>query len=158
MKPANIALAAAIALVVASGGAEATGSHAGGHYTFGSPAKPEEATRTVAVTLDDQMRIQLELDAVKKGEVLRFVVTNKGAAPHEFSIGDTASQRAHAAMMKKMPDMKHEGDPSALTLAPGETKELTWRFDKQVAGAIEVACQMPGHYDAGMVRKIRFDK
>ena len=59
---------------------------------------------------------------------------------------------------KKMPDMKHENDPTALTLAPGETKELTWRFDKDVKGQIVLACQMPGHYDGGMVSKIPFVK
>jgi uncharacterized cupredoxin-like copper-binding protein len=147
-----------VAIVLVTPVAQATGTHAGGHYGFGTPATTAEATITVPVKLTDEMRIVLDLPQVRGNEVVRFVVTNTGASPHEFSIGDSASQRAHAAMMKKMPDMKHENDPTALTLAPGETKELTWRFDKDVKGQIELACQMPGHYDGGMVSKIPFVK
>lgn len=147
-----------LCLALATPAAQATGMHAGGHYGFGSPATAAEATRIVAVSLTDEMRLVLDLPEVRRNDVVRFVVTNTGAAPHEFSIGDSASQRAHAAMMKKMPDMKHENDPTALTLAPGETKELTWRFDKDVKGQIVLACQMPGHYDGGMVSKIPFVK
>jgi uncharacterized cupredoxin-like copper-binding protein len=151
----TFALAAILALAAATP-AFAAGSHAGGHYTFGEPADAADATRTVEVKLTDEMRIAHDLKEVKGGEVIRFVVTNTGAMPHEFSVGDSASQRAHAAMMKKMPDMKHEGDPAALTLQPGETKELTWRFNKPVQGWIEFSCQMPGHFDRGMTSKVKF--
>ena len=71
-------------------------------------------------------------------------------------LGDTASQRAHVAMMKKMPDMRHENDPAAVTLAPGETKEVIWKFSKPIRGQLEFACQIPGHYDAGMTSKVAF--
>jgi uncharacterized cupredoxin-like copper-binding protein len=147
------AFAAVLALALASPAA-ATGMHGAGHTAFGAPAPAAEATRTVAVTLSDDMAIRMDLDAIKVGEVIRFVVTNAGAQAHEFSVGDTASQRAHAAMMKKMPGMTHDDDPAALTLQPGETKELTWRFDVPVKGKVVFACQMPGHYDGGMVRAV----
>jgi uncharacterized cupredoxin-like copper-binding protein len=39
-------------------------------------------------------------------------------------------------------------DPNAISLAPGETKELTWRFVE--AGTVEYGCHEPGHYEAGM--------
>jgi uncharacterized cupredoxin-like copper-binding protein len=151
----KIVVLAGVLALAAAGPASATGSHAGGHYTFGEPAKAAEATRTVAVKLTDEMKLVHDLKQVRKGEVIRFVVTNAGAIPHEFSVGDPASQRAHAAMMQEMPDMKHEDDPAALTLEPGETKELTWRFDKAAGGWIELACQMPGHYERGMMSKIK---
>ena len=155
----NLALGlAALVMAVAAPGAQATGTHAGGHYGFGTPATAAEATRTVKVSLTEDMRIVLDLPEVRRNDVIRFVVTNTATVPHEFSIGDSASQRAHAAMMKKMPDMKHENDPTALTLAPGETRELAWRFDKEVKGRIVLACQMPGHYDSGMVSQIPFVK
>ncbi len=150
--------ACVVALLAAAPAAWATGTHGAVHYTFGSPATAAEATRTVAVRLTDALRIDLDLPAVHRNEVVRFVVTNTGAAPHEFTIGDRASQRAHAAMMAQMPDMKHQDDATALTLAPGETRELTWRFDKDVKDFVEFACQIPGHYDGGMVSRAAFVK
>ena len=36
-----------------------------------------------------------------------------------------------------------------MSLAPGETKELTWRFSE--AGEVLFACHVDGHYDGGMV-------
>jgi uncharacterized cupredoxin-like copper-binding protein len=35
---------------------------------------------------------------------------------------------------------------------PGETKELIWRFAKP--GVYEAACQVAGHYPAGMMSTI----
>ncbi|MCF5138712.1 plastocyanin/azurin family copper-binding protein, partial [Pseudomonas lactis] len=35
---------------------------------------------------------------------------------------------------------------------PGKTAELTWTF-KQATG-LEFACNLPGHYQAGMVGKL----
>jgi uncharacterized cupredoxin-like copper-binding protein len=57
-----------------------------------------------------------------------------------------------------MPDMKHENDATAISLAPGETKELIWAFSKPINGNIEFACQIPGHYQAGMVSKVKMAK
>lgn len=140
-------------LLAAAVPAFAAGDHAGGHHSFGEPGKAAEASRTINVTLDE-MKILHDLKQVKRGETIRFVVTNKGAMEHEFSVGDTASQRAHAAMMKKNPHMKHDNDPTAVTLSPGETKEVVWKFNRTIQGQIEFACQMPGHYEAGMTSKV----
>ncbi len=87
---------------------------------------------------------------VRQGETIKFVVTNVGRLRHEFSIGDRASQRAHALMMKKMPNMKHEDDPATVTVEPGQTKTVIWKFDKKPASPLEFACHEPGHYEAGM--------
>lgn len=136
--------------------AKADGGH-DGHYDFGEPGKADAVTRVVkmeAVDANGEMRFEHAPTSIKLGETIRFVVTNKGTVPHEFIIGDAASQRAHAQMMREMPDMKHEDDDSAMTLQPGETKELIWHFNKPVKGGIELACQMPGHYEAGMVSRV----
>jgi len=50
-----------------------------------------------------------------------------------------------------MPDMVHE-DANTLTLEPGETKSLVWQFTE--AGKLEVACHIPGHYEAGMRSRV----
>lgn len=144
---------AGMLLAASAAPALAAGTHHGGHhgYTFGEPGKAAEARRTVAVGLDDEMRIVLDdLKEITLGETIRFVITNRGQAEHEFSIGDAASQRAHAAMMNATPGMRHVDDPAAVTLAPGETGELVWKFSRRVQGQIEFACQVPGHYEAGM--------
>ena len=47
-----------------------------------------------------------------------------------------------------MPD-----EPNAFVLQVGETKELTWTFT--VAGEVLIGCHQPGHYQAGMVGKIK---
>ena len=153
-------LAAALAATLASGTALADAGHGKKSYTFGEPGKAAEATRTVEVAADDRdgMRYAMDLGSIRQGETIRFVVTNQGEGPHEFTIGDTASQRAHAKLMAKNPEMHHDDDPSAVTLQPGETKELVWRFGKPVQGDLVFACQMPGHYDAGMVHKAKLEK
>jgi uncharacterized cupredoxin-like copper-binding protein len=157
----GITLSAALAAaLLASGAALADTGHGKKSYTFGEPGKAAEATRTVEVAADDRggMRYSMDLGSIRQGETIRFVVTNKGEGPHEFTIGDTASQRAHARLMAKNPEMHHDDDPSAVTLQPGETKELVWKFSKPVQGELVFACQMPGHYDAGMVHKARLEK
>jgi uncharacterized cupredoxin-like copper-binding protein len=74
-------------------------------------------------------------------------VTNAGKIEHEFVIGDAEEQRQHAAMMEEMPDMKHD-EGNAVSLEPGQTKKLIWRFEKPET--VEIACHVPGHYEAGM--------
>ena len=96
-------LLAASAGVLLSATAWAAGGHKGGHYSFGEPGREGEVTRTVEVTATDDMELHMDLDSIRQGETIEFVVTNTGQTPHEFSIGDTGSQRAHANLMKKNP-------------------------------------------------------
>lgn len=100
----------------------------------------------------------MDIPSIQQGEVIRFIVTNNGSTDHEFSIGDTASQRAHAKLMAKNPDMKHEDDPTAVHVAPGETEEVIWKFNKLIQGHVVFACQMPGHYEGGMVHQAKLEK
>lgn len=51
----------------------------------------------------------------------------------------------HGAMMK------HD-DPNSVLVEPGKTAELTWTFTQ--ATGLEFACNIPGHYQAGMVGKV----
>ena len=50
--------------------------------------------------------------------------------------------------MRNMPEMIHQ-DPNAVTVEPGETRELVWRFDGEQP--VVFACNIPGHAEAGMV-------
>lgn len=56
-----------------------------------------------------------------------------------------AGTDANAGMMTHM---QHD-DPNSILLEPGETREIVWTFAK--AGSIEFACNVPGHYESGMV-------
>ena len=49
--------------------------------------------------------------------------------------------------MRKMPDMKHK-DPNTVSLAPGESAMLSWRF--KGSDTVVFACNIPGHFEAGM--------
>jgi len=129
-------------------------AHKHGDSAAGRPGNPKKISRTIKITALDIKYDKPEIK-VKAGETIKFVVTNTGKLRHEFMIGDSEEQRQHAEMMKQMPDMVHE-DANTLTLEPGERKSLVWQFTK--AGALEVACHIPGHYEAGMVSKVIVSK
>ena len=132
----------------------AVGTHDGGHghgakeFSVGQPADGNP-DRVIAVSMQDTMRFEFDpgFADLHDGEVIRFDVRNDGRIVHEFSIGNAAEQQAHAEMMRQMPDMKHQ-DPNTVSLAPGESGSITWRF----AGddTVVFACNVPGHFEAGM--------
>lgn len=128
-------------------------SEQGGNVSsVGIAAQASEATQTIHVTASDDMRFTFSKPLmVREGEVIRFMIKNIGKIAHEFSIGDEEEQKAHQEMMRKMPDMVHN-DANTITLAPGKSGEITWKF----TGAHEVvfACNIPGHYEAGMYKKV----
>lgn len=126
------------------------GAHGHGESAAGRPGNSKKISRTIKVTAVD-IKYDTAKFEVKAGETIRFVVTNTGKLRHEFSIGDAEEQKEHAEMMKQMPDMVHE-DANTLSLEPGETKSLVWQFTR--AGELEVACHIPGHYEAGMRSKV----
>lgn len=55
----------------------------------------------------------------------------------------------------KMGDSKMDhDDPNSVLVNPGKTGELVWKFTESTE--LEFACNIPGHYEAGMVGQIRF--
>lgn len=121
----------------------------------GQPGSPDKVSRTIKISMLDTMRYDKENIHARPGETIRFVVTNAGKIKHEFAIGTREEQLEHAKMMAAMPDMQHD-EGNAVSLEPGETRELIWQFGK--AGAIEIACHLPGHYEAGMKAKVNVKK
>jgi uncharacterized cupredoxin-like copper-binding protein len=171
---------AALALASATHAAEGPAGHTHGHDStvIGQPAKATAGTRTVQIKLID-IAFEPESVKVKAGETVRFVITNAGQLLHEFNLGTAqmhAEHRKEMAMMmehgmitptgvdEKMMKMDHSNmpgmqghsmkhdDPNSVLIAPGETKELVWKFTKAVD--LEFACNIPGHYEAGMVGKV----
>jgi uncharacterized cupredoxin-like copper-binding protein len=75
------------------------------------------------------------------------VLQNAGEVDHEFLIDTVANNAHHKSAMAENPDMQH-AEPNGRRLAPGARSELIWRFTKP--GSFEIACLIPGHYEAGM--------
>jgi uncharacterized cupredoxin-like copper-binding protein len=143
----------------------------GPDFAFGHAAPASQATRTIELTLGD-MYFEPKAVEVKAGETVRFVLTNKGQLLHEFNLGDAAMHARHQQEMLKMQQsgmmtstgMKHmdmgqgsmsgmkHGDSNSVFVEPGKTAELTWTFAK--AANLEFACNIPGHYQAGMVGRL----
>lgn len=143
----TISILATAALIAASSAALA---HDADHYSAGVPGNAKKPARTVTVVMTDSdgaMKFAPDHLVVKKGEQIRFVVENKGALKHEFTLASVKDNDKHAEMMKKFPDMEHD-DPNAKSVDPGKTAEILWRFTK--AGTFEFACLIPGHREAGM--------
>lgn len=150
MRKIGTAVAAVAMLASACGGADHdahTGSVEEGTVP-GSAAPASEADRTVEVLASDHLRFDPAVVEVEAGEAITFVVTNEGKIVHEFVLGDAAYQEEHGSGM----DHGEGGMDNAVTLAPGETAELTWRFDE--SGEVLYGCHEPGHYDGGMVGEV----
>ena len=44
---------------------------------------------------------------------------------------------------------------NSVLLIPSEKGSIIWKFDNAVN--IEIACNVPGHYDVGMIAKVNLD-
>lgn len=125
----------------------------GGHATaLGKPGDPQKVTRTIEVDMTDAMRFKPATIKVKRGETIRFLVRNTGKVKHEMVLGTIGELKKHAELMRKFPEMEH-ADPNQVVVEPGKTGELIWQFTR--AGTFDFACLQPGHFEAGMVGKIR---
>ncbi len=141
-------LAAAVAILL--GTATVALAHDDKHFSAGEPGNPKRPARIVTVTMRDdegKMRFEPASLTVKKGEQVRFLISNDGALKHEFTLASVQDNNKHAELMKKYPDMEHD-DPNAKSVDPGKTAEILWRFSK--VGTFEFACLIPGHREAGM--------
>ena len=153
------------------GHGEASKGHGhGGSVNIGKPGNASEVTRTLTITMTDN-RYSPENIEVKKGETVRFVMKNKGEFVHEFNIGTAKMHKAHRKEMMMMvehgvlePDrINHErmkmdmgggktmehNDPNSALLEPKKSAEIIWMFDTNAK--LEFACNVPGHYESGMV-------
>lgn len=118
-------------------------------FAYGEPGDPATVDRVIAVTQSDTMRFDPPSIEISEGETVRFDVTNGGAVAHEFVLGDAAFQDEHEQEMAGMGGTAMPVDePSAIAVAPGQTKSLIWTFT--TAGTLVYGCHVPGHFAAGM--------
>jgi uncharacterized cupredoxin-like copper-binding protein len=112
-------------------------------------------SRLEYVFLSDNMQMTLEGKLnIQDDEIINFVVVNKGKIPHEFFIGDDEEQKKHLGIMKTVIS-PIDDKSNFITVQPGETRELTWRF--KGGSHVVFACNMPGHFEAGMFQKAVVD-
>ena len=146
---------------------------AGSMKAIGVKGNAENVDRVIKVTMYDNY-YQPNSFKVNKNETIKFEVENKGELVHEFNIAtkemhlkhqpemmmmveheillaDKIDKKKMMEMSKKNPAMAHSHSNSVL-LSPGEKAELIWKFSNTVD--IEAACNVPGHYDVGMIAKI----
>ncbi len=119
---------------------------------WGIAGMAKQVTRTIEVKMTDNMRFTPSSIQVKQGETVRLVHLNNGKVMHEFVLGTKNELEEHAALMKKFPDMEHD-EPYMAHVGPGQKGEIIWQFNR--AGEFDFACLLPGHYEAGMVGKIK---
>lgn len=153
--------------------------HSGGHHAFdfGEPGKASEVTREIEIIMRDNLYEPEEL-SVKAGETIRFKIVNKGEFLHEFGIATAAMHAEHQKQMMVMMEhgmieahrinhermkmdhgssghMMNHDDPNSVLVEPGKSAEVIWKFAK--AADLEFACNIPGHYESGMVGPIKVD-
>lgn len=158
-----------LALALTVNAASASPGHSAGKK-IGEPGKEGDVTRTINVKMHDNY-YEPESISVKEGETVKFVVENVGQLVHEFNIATGEMHKAHQPEMMMMMDhgvlegdrinweaakkmqasMGHgmHNDPNSVLLEPGKTGEIIWKFPEHAT--LEFACNVPGHYDAGMV-------
>ena len=140
---------------------------------IGEKGKASEITRTITIKMYDNYYEPAQIQ-IKKGETIKFIVFNVGELVHEFNIATKEMHIKHQPemmtmveneillsnridkkkmkqMAKKNPSMSHSHSNSVL-LSPGEKGELVWKFNNKAK--LEAACNVPGHYDVGMIVKI----
>ena len=146
---------------------------AGSMKMIGEPGQLNEVNRTIEIKMFDNYYEPNQID-IKKGETVKFVVKNMGELVHEFNIATKEMHIKHQPEMLKMVameillgdriDMKkmkeaaksdhsmaHSHSNSVL-LEPNKIGELIWKFTTNTS--LEAACNVPGHYQSGMVAKI----
>jgi uncharacterized cupredoxin-like copper-binding protein len=144
-----------MAALVLALGSTSSAALAHGNDSTGKQGNPKKASRTVAIDMNDMMRFGPADITVRQGETVRFVVRNQGKMRHEMVIGTLNELKAHGELMKEHPEMEHD-DPWMAHVDPGKKAEIVWQFAR--AGEFYYACLIPGHFEAGMVGKIKVVK
>ena len=143
---------------------------------IGEEGKLSEVNRIIEIKMYDNYYEPSEIK-VKKGETIKFIVYNYGELVHEFNIAtkemhikhqpemmkmvenqillaDKIDKKKMKEMAKKDHSMAHSHSNSVL-LEPSEIGEIIWKFSTNAI--LEAACNVPGHYEIGMVADIKIN-
>ena len=148
-------------------------AYADKNMKIGSKGNETDVTRVIKVVMYDNYYEPSSFQ-IKEGETIKFEVENAGMLVHEFNIANKMMHMKHQPEMVKMAEngiflafsidkekmkkmakmdksMGHSHSNSVL-LEPKQKGDIIWKFDNAVN--IEVACNVPGHYQAGMIAKV----
>jgi len=148
-------------------------SVAGSMNMMGKKGDPTEVDRVIKVKMFDNYYEPSEFK-IKKNQTIKFIVYNHGELVHEFNIatkkmhlkhqpemmkmveneillGDRIDKKKMKELSKKDQSMSHSHTNSVL-LEPNESAEIIWKFNTEAK--LEAACNVPGHYEVGMIAKI----
>ena len=148
-------------------------AYADKNMKIGSKGNLSDVNRVVKVIMYDNYYEPSSFN-IKAGETIKFEVVNAGELVHEFNIANKMMHMKHQPEMEKMVEneilfadsidkdkmkkmakmdksMGHSHSNSVL-LEPKQKGNIIWKFDN--AFNIEVACNVPGHYQAGMIAKV----
>jgi uncharacterized cupredoxin-like copper-binding protein len=124
----------------------------------GKPRPTWATGAPVRVVMNDRFRYRPSAIMVRAGRPVTFAVTNAGRLPHEFILGDRATQLDHERQMRQATPTAGahphghgptgHADAGALTVPPGQTRRLTWTFSDP--GIVLYGCHVLGHWAAGM--------
>ena len=140
---------------------------------IGEKGDPNNIDRVINIKMYDNY-YEPNLITIKKGETIKFIITNLGEMVHEYNIGTKEMHIKHQPEMqklidheiitfdkidkKKMKEMSKKdhslahSHSNSIMLEPKTQGEIIWKFSKNIE--LEMACNIPGHYESGMVGKI----
>lgn len=119
------------------------------------------ADRTVEIAMTEFAFEPASL-TVAAGETIEFVVTNEGVVPHEFRLSNAHRIEEHIASGHEDHGDEgegghHEGDADVvIEVEAGATDTVTVTFPEDATIFTEIACLLPGHYEAGMKGEVTY--
>ena len=151
-------------------------AYADKNMKIGSKGNINDVSRVIKVIMYDNYYEPSSFQ-IKEGETVKFEVENAGMLVHEFNIANKMMHIKHQPEMEKMVEneilfadsidkdkmkkmakmdksMGHSHSNSVL-LEPKQKGNIIWKFDNAIN--IEVACNVPGHYQAGMIAKVNIN-
>ena len=140
---------------------------------IGEKGDPAEVVKISKVKMYDNYYEPSEFK-IKKNQTIKFIVYNYGELVHEFNIATKEMHLKHQLEMMKMVEneilladiidkkkmkefskkdnsMSHSHSNSVL-IEPNKSAEIIWKFNTDAE--LEAACNVPGHYELGMIAKI----
>ena len=137
---------------------------------IGEKGDPTEVVKVIKVKMYDNYFEPSEFK-IKKNQTIKFIVYNHGELVHEFNIATKEMHLKHQSEMMKMVEneilladridkkkmkemskkdnsMSHSHSNSVL-IEPNTSAEIIWKFNTEAK--LEAACNVPGHYEAGMI-------
>ena len=143
---------------------------------LGKKGNPSEVEKVIKVKMYDNY-YEPKKFKVKKKQTIKFIVYNYGELVHEFNIATKEmhlkhqpemmrmveneillADRIHKKKMKELSKKDHSMSHShsnSVLLEPNEIGEIIWKFNTDAI--LEAACNVPGHYEAGMIANININ-